>query len=616
MSKSSHGVLSIHGLPVNQPFNLKLPKPTMASMVGSKIYVAANQLLPNSVIVKQHLVPNLNGTPVKIVGKGHTRLISLIPNNLIVAKNLKENEINAVDNSHLKQTLNPLIPNNLIVAKNLKEKEINAVDNSHLKQTLKPFETYSDSPQGMPGIGKKPGFFKNAMIKVKRKEDEKHGIVSDIMKDLIDKVVTKGNIKKHGCSNFKRKKTHQTHCISTKKKRLLKYEGNVNHGGPHNTPSGYREYRIYAANVDKLSGQSDVRDQKDILADSHESGDKDNGTTDNKIPVNAESELSDDSLQKNSEVGKKIKEEDPDSGFETFIMTESDKTSLTDTKHNSEKSFSGNFSDSASDSVIDECSAAEKEIYEREKMIFHMFLKRLREDERIKVFLKDHPDKYYTEDQVSAERQFRGLKEAEKTIKLLVCALCKQFRTSNTVRLETHLEHHLNGDWKCKKCKFEGNSAQEYRNHLTENHPSGQRCFVCKTKCGGIRQLREHLTTVHNLQPFLCTRCSTEKSYVMFKERWEYHQHYVENHKDFMFQCTFCGLYFMNRSAQRSHACSGKESQMATCDICGKEMRKISLKDHKRHVHDNVRPFPCKHCSYAGQTRRALKCHILAKHEG
>ena len=570
---SGGNILSIHGLPVNQPFSLKYPSPITGNIVESKIYV----------IVEQQFVPHLKAAPIKIDLKGQLRKISLQPN-------------------HLRDT-------------KTEKKKTSVVDTNHQTQPFESLKTRYDSPQGMPGTVKETESFENVTIKMELDEHEKNEIVSeDILNDSTDKVVRDSTFQQDkGYSDSKRKRKGQATGNVTKKQRLLKLENNKDTELHHSTRSRSRGYRINYADMDNSSGLSDADDLEDTFTDSEESCEKDSGTTDDKIPGNAECEIFNNSMQKKSKVRKKkLKEEDPDFDHRISIMTEADKTSLKNTEHNTENLSSDNYSDTGSNFGDDDCSNTDKQNSDGKKIV----QKRLQEGKRIKVSLKDHEDKYYTEEQVSTERQFRGLKEAEKTYKLLVCALCNQFRSSNEVRIETHLEHHLNGDWNCKKCNFEGNALQEYRLHMIENHPSGKTCPVCKKVCGCTKQLHEHLATEHNMLPYVCNRCSTKDSYVMFKERSEYHQHYVENHTDVMSHCTLCDMYFMSKRARRGHACKGKEREMTTCDICGKEMLKSSLRNHKRNVHDNVRSYPCKQCSYAAKTGKELRFHTSAKHEG
>ena len=564
---SSNHVLSIHGLPVNQPFSLKYPSPITGNIVESKIYV----------IVEQQFVPHLKATPIKIDVKGHVRQLSVQPNNLGLVKNLG--------------------------------KEMGVVDTNNQTQSLDLFESHSDSTQGMPGISKELEGFENVTIKMELDDDEKYGIISDIIKDLIDKVVTEDNF---GCSTSKRKRRHQTYSNITKKQRLLKYEDHANSELPHSARLRSRGYRINYADMDRVSDLSDISDLEDIFTDPDESDNEDSMMTDN-----VECEVRDNSMQKKAKSAKMNKEEDPDFDVESVFMTESNKKKLSMPQCEIQNSQTGTDSDTAHDLATDECSIEEKKIIEKEKMIAERLEKKLKEEsKRIKVSLKDHPDKYHTEEQVSIERKFRGLKEAEKTFKLLVCSICNLFRTSNAVLLETHLEHHLNGDWTCKKCKFDGKTLQEYTKHVTENHSSRKKCPVCRKRCGCKKQLGEHLVTVHNMLPFICTRCSTKKSFVTFKDRREYYQHYLENHKDTMHHCVFCDSYFLNNAARRFHACSGKEGEKIACHICGKEMRPASLKLHLRRVHDNVRPFPCKQCNFAAKAAKELRLHTAAKHEG
>ena len=435
-------------------------------------------------------------------------------------------------------------------------------------------------------------------------------------------------------SNSKRKSDSQNMYSFPKKPRLLKYEDNRESELPHSTRSRSKGYRISYAEIDSSSDQSDASDLDDIFSDSDITDDEDSIATEDKIQGSNECELTDNSVQKKSKTGKKMDEEDPDFDVRTYFLTQFAKKKLT----GAEVDYSEDDSEDqsvmpakhpSSDNHTDSPASAEssntdkktldrgKVYYDREKVKARMLERKLEERcKRIKVFLKDHPDKYYTEEQVSVERKFRGLQEAEKTFELLVCSICNLFRTSNKVQLETHIEHHLNGDWKCKKCTFEGNSIKEYRKHYKENHPLQPRfkCVICKEKFGIKKRFHEHLVTVHNMLPYVCTLCSTADNPVMFKEEQEHHQHYLEHHKDHMQQCPHCGVHFINQIIER-HRCQ-EETDRSTCDICGKEMRRASIRIHKARVHDNVRPFPCQQCNYAARSSEALRDHVSAKHEG
>ena len=51
------------------------------------------------------------------------------------------------------------------------------------------------------------------------------------------------------------------------------------------------------------------------------------------------------------------------------------------------------------------------------------------------------------------------------------------------------------------------------------------------------------------------------------------------------------------------------------CDICGKNMSRIHLKEHKRIVHEKIKPHECNSCGKHFGSKSGLKSHVEMVHE-
>ena len=71
---------------------------------------------------------------------------------------------------------------------------------------------------------------------------------------------------------------------------------------------------------------------------------------------------------------------------------------------------------------------------------------------------------------------------------------------------------------------------------------------------------------------------------------------------------------FPNVYIFRSHMTS-HNNEMGNCDICGKEMRKVRIRKHKKDVHFE-RKYPCLQCNYRAINNFNLRLHVSKSHLG
>ena len=194
----------------------------------------------------------------------------------------------------------------------------------------------------------------------------------------------------------------------------------------------------------------------------------------------------------------------------------------------------------------------------------------------------------------------------------------------------------------CPTCGLEF-SAKHYRlkhyytcNNLpTPDHLLPVPCPDCAKICEGQLALRNHQKSVHGFYPGPCHDCGKVfKSLYTLKvhqknihgadaddeeklcDKCDYktnskaklHVHIKNVHTEAK-ACTICGSHVKNMDAhmKAKHGEGGVE--MASCDVCGKEMTKTSLWLHKKTIHSGA-VFSCPHCNYSSSRKDNLKQHM------
>lgn len=214
----------------------------------------------------------------------------------------------------------------------------------------------------------------------------------------------------------------------------------------------------------------------------------------------------------------------------------------------------------------------------------------------------------------------------------MVCRMCaKAFLTAeelskHQIECELKKQNKNFGDFKtfeCDICKAVLKSKEGIRLHIQHSHLKTEKRFKCE-QCGFAfytkSEVKIHHRTVHlNIRDFVCTTCGKT-----FKLRYQLRNHEKFVHSDEKYKCFLetCNKYFSTPTSRKKHMETHRETLVnphegrVRCDLCGLSFAsKLTLQNHHRFTHLNIRNFKCMICDLAFKSKMALQLHTY-KHTG
>lgn len=214
----------------------------------------------------------------------------------------------------------------------------------------------------------------------------------------------------------------------------------------------------------------------------------------------------------------------------------------------------------------------------------------------------------------------------------IVCRMCaKPFPTAEDLskhQIECQLKKQNKnfGDFKtfeCDICKAILKSKDGVRQHIMHTHLKIAKRFTCE-QCGLAfytkSEVKLHHKIIHlNIRDFICTTCGKA-----FKLRYQLKNHEKFVHSDERYKCfqDDCNKYFSTPMSRKKHMETHRETHgnpqegRVKCELCGFSFAsKITLQNHHRLTHLNIRNFKCMVCGQALKSKLALQLHTY-KHTG
>lgn len=172
--------------------------------------------------------------------------------------------------------------------------------------------------------------------------------------------------------------------------------------------------------------------------------------------------------------------------------------------------------------------------------------------------------------------------------------------------------------YKCDLCSFTTIKKSSLLSHI-RHHVSSSRhkCKICSESFTSFEKLHKHSLKIHKKGAFGSAEYSKASieceicNKIFSAERFSAH---LNLHQTPKFQCDYCGILFRMKQALERHLKSKHESdRLMTCATCGKNYKKMSLKQHEE-THNPVKIYvKCEICQKLMQMKN-LKLHIELRH--
>ena len=159
----------------------------------------------------------------------------------------------------------------------------------------------------------------------------------------------------------------------------------------------------------------------------------------------------------------------------------------------------------------------------------------------------------------------------------------------------------------CQICGKTSVNKASLESHMKNIHAEKiYKCDLCEFRTGNDYILNVHRKKVHGKKEYMCEKCDYSAT-----SKGSLDKHLLTHLAREPKTCTVCGKSVLCMSTHmRNH-----NTEMGSCDICGKEMKKVRINCHKRKVHAE-RKYPCLQCSYKASTNFNLKLHVSKSHLG
>ena len=230
------------------------------------------------------------------------------------------------------------------------------------------------------------------------------------------------------------------------------------------------------------------------------------------------------------------------------------------------------------------------------------------------------------------------------------CVLCSL--TIPSLKLKSHmlLHHRKDGIYKCDWCPKQFKDTSVFLCHLTKEHEIGEfrhKCDQCDKVFDLKTQLRRHMKIRHEKAcTVICEQCGDEfltkknldnhmksihhmykitkelaikkcdKCDLEFEKPEEFNDHLkqcLEELKDF--KCKLCDTRWVSHLSLSQHIAVDHQLIQHVCDICGlATTTAVSLKAHKKHIHDKIYDYVCHICAQPKISKRLLDIHMVNAH--
>nr|XP_019536422.2 zinc finger protein 26-like [Aedes albopictus] len=164
----------------------------------------------------------------------------------------------------------------------------------------------------------------------------------------------------------------------------------------------------------------------------------------------------------------------------------------------------------------------------------------------------------------------------------------------------------------CELCDFSGSSYLGLRAHFQKAHKEeGFFITCCNRKMKTKYHILEHIAAHQKPGSLKCDHCEATFSTERIRKAHVNRKH--ANEEDKVFRCEHCVESFSTKNLLMLHS---YKHELMTCDICGAEMKRCSLRVHKLNVHKQGEEIVCHVCAKVFHSKHMFNAHYRKAHLG
>lgn len=164
----------------------------------------------------------------------------------------------------------------------------------------------------------------------------------------------------------------------------------------------------------------------------------------------------------------------------------------------------------------------------------------------------------------------------------------------------------------CELCDYAGNSYLGLRAHFQKSHKEeGFFITCCNRKMKTKYHILEHIAAHQKPGSLKCDHCEATFSTERIRKAHVNRKHASDEEK--VFRCEHCVESFSTKNLLMLHS---YKHELMTCDICGVEMKRCSLRVHKLNIHKQGEEIVCHVCAKVFHSKHMFNTHYRKAHLG
>ncbi|XP_044731764.1 zinc finger protein 726-like [Chrysoperla carnea] len=205
------------------------------------------------------------------------------------------------------------------------------------------------------------------------------------------------------------------------------------------------------------------------------------------------------------------------------------------------------------------------------------------------------------------EEENNDTKDKKNVIETFTCEKCKKdFDKAHGLGYHMFRKHRAKAI-KCSECKLKCYHPLHLRHHQEVAHnPLNRTCDICNKILGNIYELQRHKFRHSSFKSEMC-----EKT----KQEGKCHIKKIHKREEKYITCHICGK-LIRKTSLKSHLSTHEERDKVSCDICSKTfVLEATLAKHIKQVHENKpsdRKHLCNICGYSSCRSTDLRKHMIS----